>query len=547
MTTSPRGWLSACAALCLSVLSGCSDDPPAPGPTDAGTDGPWDGTYTALPEVGDYTEDPGVLAPCTFTLPLGTAAAGCPTPEQFNLSACNRGSLAGVPEDAIYRFRVRQQVPQADGSLAGSAFVSGVQLRSGGGDTLAGTPFTSKQKDGQSLFLGRNTVLADGGTNTNMFAGCQVSGTDRFNGCYARCVNGRVFRTGTFEAYRMTWQPGEAESSGGLSLISESYVAQGLPVDVYVAKDHAYVVSVRFSSRGRDGGLTVFDVTDRRNPVLKKVITLPSDNYWNGVWAKGDALYVASADTGVVVFDISNPGDPTLLRSVPSGAGDLNVHTVLVDGDRLYAMSPSPSRDTLVFDITNPLDPVLRQRIAYPTGRASDGPHDAFAYQGRLYINHTGEGLYVVDPSNLDDVKLLGSYPYANAYSHHNAVGTFAGRTIAFEGAEGPGTYLRILDVTNPARIVKIGEFKQRPVTSIHNMLLVGTKLYVAWYHEGVRVLDVANPTQPRQVAHFNTFRETDRDRTDDTYEGAIGIRIPGDGYVYVVDTSRGLLILDEP
>ncbi|CAM4516388.1 LVIVD repeat-containing protein [Myxococcus xanthus] len=83
--------------------------------------------------------------------------------------------------------------------------------------------------------------------------------------------------------------------------------------------------------------------------------------------------------------------------------------------------------------------------------------------------------------------------------------------------------------------------------TSIHNMILKGERLYVAWYHEGVRVLDVANPTQPRQVAHFNTFRETDPHRADGAFEGAIGIRVPGDGYVYVVDTSRGLLIFNEP
>ena len=80
---------------------------------------------------------------------------------------------------------------------------------------------------------------------------------------------------------------------------------------------------------------------------------------------------------------------------------------------------------------------------------------------------------------------------------------------------------------------------------SIHNMLLVGQRLYVAWYQEGVRLLDVSNPTQPRQVAHYNTFRETDPERTDDMFEGAVGIRVPGDGYVYVVDTSRGLLFFN--
>jgi hypothetical protein len=78
-------------------------------------------------------------------------------------------------------------------------------------------------------------------------------------------------------------------------------------------------------------------------------------------------------------------------------------------------------------------------------------------------------------------------------------------------------------------------------------MVLVGTRLYIAWYHEGVRVLDVSDPSQPRQLAYFNTFRETDFERGYGFYEGALGMRVPGDGYVYTVDSSRGLLIFREP
>ncbi|NMO21328.1 hypothetical protein HPC49_29935 [Pyxidicoccus fallax] len=555
MPLTPRHAWALALAGCLSLF-GCDDDPdPTPDagtPADAGTQSdagtkPWDGNYTVLEERGDFTQDPGVFSPCTYTMQPGPVAVACHDPSRFNLDSCNRASLATLPDDAIYRFQVRQEFTQPDGSLRWSTFFNGVQLRSDGGpDTISGAPFTSKVKSGQDLFLTRESRLTDGRTNTVVYAGCETSMPGRFTGCYARCVDGALFRSGTFEAHRMTWQDGETESSGGLQRVSETFVELGTPVDIYVAKDHAYVVSVPFSRAARPGGLTVFDVKDRRNPVLKKVISLPEDNYWNGVWAKGNALYVASDSSGVIVFDISNPSDPAFLRTVPSNSAGLNVHTVLVDGDRLYGMSPGPARDTLVFDVSDPLAPVLRQRIAFPAGEFSDGPHDAFAYNGRLYINHTTEGLHVVDVGNLDDVKLLGTYPYANSYSHHNAVGTFAGRTIVFEGGENPGARLRVLDATDPAKIVKIGEYTQRPVTSIHNMLLVGTRLYVAWYHEGVRVLDVSNPTKPTEVAHYNTFRETDPNRTDGTYEGAIGIRVPGDGYVYVVDTSRGLLIFNQ-
>ncbi|MBJ6765033.1 hypothetical protein JGU66_30080, partial [Myxococcaceae bacterium JPH2] len=73
-----------------------------------------------------------------------------------------------------------------------------------------------------------------------------------------------------------------------------------------------------------------------------------------------------------------------------------------------------------------------------------------------------------------------------------------------------------------------------------------GTKLYIAYYQEGLRVLDVANPTQPREIARYATYRDTDPFRIGDFFEGAIGIRIPGDGFVYLVDTSRGLLVFKE-
>ncbi|WP_163999084.1 LVIVD repeat-containing protein [Pyxidicoccus caerfyrddinensis] len=540
----------ALALVCSIALSGCDDDPqPAP---DAGTDAgaePWDGGYTVLEERGDYTEDPGVLAPCAFLPAVGAEPEVCPEPSQFDLSTCNRASLGALPDDARYQVLLREELPLDDGGVEGSPNYTAFALRSDGGpDTLLDTPITSKVKDAENLRLYSEVLLADGGTNRRLLVGCQVTAPDRFTGCYARCVNGRVRTRATFEAYRMTFPDGEAESSGGLDLVSESRVEQGLPVDIYVAKEHAYVVSIKYRSRGsRDGGLTVFDVKDRARPVLKKVMNLPADTYWNGVWARGDALYVASEATGVLVFDISNPADPVFLRSLPAGAGHLNIHTVLVDGDRLYGMAPSPESATFVFDISNPLNPVLLQRIQLPLVASYDGPHDAFTYGGRLYVSHSSGGYYVVDASNLDDVKLLGIYAYTYSFSHHSAVGTFAGRTIAFEGSEGPSTHLRILDVTDPAHIVKIGEYKKRPVSSIHNMLLVGSRLYIAWYHEGVRVLDVSNPTKPREVAHFNTFRETDPERSDDNYEGAMGIRVPGDGYVYVVDTSRGLMIFNQP
>ncbi|XXF77998.1 hypothetical protein P2318_33870 [Myxococcaceae bacterium GXIMD 01537] len=521
------------------------------GPGDAGSEPEaWDGSYTALEERGDYN-DTGRYAPCQMLL---TDDAGTPIPcgsfESFDLSACNRDTLSGLPPAGIYGTVLR-----FDG--ASPSFLSGgFQLSDDGGtQTVQGHPLQQKQVDGRTFYATGLRAIPDGGTMLYAYAGCQSDGPHHLVGCYQSCTNGGARRSrATFDAVRLQ-RFDEPESSGNLQLVSESLVSTGvstgvsagLPADIYVAKNHAYVVSIRHGTQTQ-GGLSVFDVSDKAHPVLRKTISLPGDNYWNGVWAKGDALYIASSAKGILVYDITNPADPQFVRNLPGDAR--NVHTVLVDGNRLYGMDTT-NNQVLIYDVSAPLSPVQLGRYGVPEDSNGIGyPHDSFAYQNRLYINQMGQGYYVVDVTDPENAKPLGSYTYdVNSYNptHANAVGTFAGRTIAFEGGENTNAHLRVLDVTDPAKIVKIGEFSMRPHASIHNMVLVGKRLYIAWYTEGVRVLDVSIPTQPRQIAHYNTFRDSDPGRTEGLFVGAIGVRVPGDGYVYIVDTSRGLLIFREP
>jgi hypothetical protein len=520
---------------CLLGLAGCGSEEKKPERQ------PWDGSYTALEEKGDW-EDTGPYAVCKV---LPADQDPCQqTVESFDLTGCKRETLAGVERAGVYRAKVRFEGFDALGRPAILNGGVGFQFGPDGQPVrVVGLEPSASRFESETFLvsaLGRLQSEWEPITATYTFVGCEAS-SRAITGCLTYCDNGRQWTVGTFRAERMG--PGPLElSSGGMGRVSEAFVELGMPVDIYVAKDHAYVVSV--NRYGEAGGLTVFDVSDRRRPVFKASISIPGDSYWNGVWAKGDTLYVASDVSGVVVFDISDPGQPQLLRSVPGGSA-LNVHTVLVDGDRLYAMAPSPNRETLIFDVSTPASPQLLGRHRHSSGRGY--PHDAFAHGGRLYVSHTVGGYLVLDVSNPAAVRELGGYRFPGNFSHHSAVGMIGGHTVAFEGGERLGAHVRALKVDDPANIVKMGEFKLNDAASVHNMLLKDERLYVAWYHEGVRVLDVSNPTQPRQLAWYHTYRDSDPDRRDGMYEGAIGIRVPGDGYVYVVDTARGLLILNEP
>ncbi|MCY1030071.1 hypothetical protein OV207_01250 [Corallococcus sp. BB11-1] len=505
------------------LLSGCSKDTPEvpdAGPPATGTAVERTDYVDVLPDVP--CADPDYRAP----------RANCEDPGSFNLSGCDLAAFGARSPYGTYRAILRYH--------AESAFGAGFRLGLDG--TLMGRPLVRQQSDARGFFLTAEYTMPSKAAQRYALAGCRVPEPGRITGCFVRCTNGVPEYAGTFDARRMNWE-NEPNSSFPLIPVSETAVPLGDPVDVYVTKDHAYVVSV---PRGTEaGGLSVFDVTDKAHPVLRTTLNLPNDSYWNGVWAKGDALYIASANSGVIVYDITDPAAPQYVRALPGGA--INVHTVFVEGDRLYAMSPAPNGETLLFDVASPLDPKLLSRISVPRADATSYPHDAFAYQDRLYVNHSTAGYVVLDVTRPDVTPVLGRYAFAGQYSHANAVGTIGGRTIAFEGGERFGAHLRVLDVTDPARIRLLAQVKKRAETSIHNMVLKGTRLYVAWYHEGVRVFDVADPALPQEIASFDTFEEFHPRSTDSLYQGAIGMRVPGDGYVYVVDLPSGLFVFQEP
>lgn len=314
--------------------------------------------------------------------------------------------------------------------------------------------------------------------------------------------------------------------------VAERHISVGMPVDLDIAQGHAYVVSI--TREGRTGGLSVFDVSHPRNPILKTTLSRPEDDGGTSLQVQGHALFLAN-ERGTRVYDITRPTDPRLVRTLPTG--EHGTWSVLADGRRLYSLAPGSGIH--VHDLTDPLNPVPLTVIHTPEDASQGGPEDAFIHQNRLYLSDALAGYCVLDVTNLGDVQLLGQYrPSSYGDGYHSAVGIFEGKHIAFEAAESPAPHVRVLDVSNPSHIVKRGEFRMPRSSAIQNLLLRGHRLHVAAQQDGVRVLDVSHPTRPQQVAHLHT---------GDLTQSAIGLRVPGDGSVYVVDTARGLLVFNEP
>jgi hypothetical protein len=232
---------------------------------------------------------------------------------------------------------------------------------------------------------------------------------------------------------------------------------------------------------------------------------------------------------------------------IPEGSHTL-FHTTQGGGSQLYLATYTELVPK--YDVTDPLAPVRLGAATVP-GEKSDGVHDMFVDGDRIYANYTDRGLVVFDVgAGLDQAVALGEVP--TSYSHTSIVATLGGRRVVLHGDEGMtgteqgGAHLRILDGDpgSTTFLKELARYQTRPEVGIHNFQLVGDRLYIAYYQDGVRVVDLSNPTSPREVAHYNTWIPATA--PGGPFEGALGIQVVGD-LIYVADILRGLVILRDP
>ncbi|MCK8496155.1 hypothetical protein VZQ01_04270 [Myxococcus faecalis] len=451
----------------------------------------------------------------------------------INLSSCQRSSLAALQPAGVWNVNVELN----DGSGSAGA----LRLSGADGAKVLGFTVTEQQHTEDSYYLAADVVDPFERTVRYAFAGCEASSPSRMKGTFRRCVDGELDLQGTFEAARLQRKADEVEGSG-VELVREVALQDPSAGELVVAKELTVVGGRAYLALGKDG-LAIYDVSVP-SETRKLYSGKPSSDVYNDLVVHGTLAYVASQKSGLVIYDVADPEKPVLLRSLTDPS--VEVGALALNGNLLFAASPAPNGEVLIFDVTTPLQPKLLKRYFIEGAEPLSGevPFDVVSVGNRLYVSNWTFGVTVSDITTPSAPKLLGRF--GGSASRSLAVGSVNERPLVFSGGEDWGAFVSVLDVSNPASTLQVGEFRVRPEVSVRAMALSGTKLYVAHYQDGLRVADVSNPSAPRQVAYFNTYRETDAGRGLSFFEGLNAIAVPGDGYIYTTESSRGLLIFRE-
>lgn len=333
-------------------------------------------------------------------------------------------------------------------------------------------------------------------------------------------------------------EPFDPQPSEKLSLLGEISGPdwKGVTLDVGVAGTTAFVI--------RDTGLHAIDVADPTRPrLLGSAPNLDPKTRSNdlALFEAAGRRYALIAASPVQLVDVTDPNDLQ-----PAGMIPVEAHTLVIETRNAQTLAYFGSLDGTcpVYDLTDPAHPA---RLGAFDAHASY-VHDLSVNDGIAYLNAWEKGFFVVDYRDPAQPVELGHWDAPGRTSHHNWTTLAAdGRRIAMHGEETYGAHMTIIDVepTSPQFMQPLGEYETREYVSIHNFTGVGTKAYMAYYQDGVRVVDVADPARPKQLGYFNTWDPHDVGASNVFYTGAIGIALDvARELVFVADTERGLLIL---
>jgi hypothetical protein len=352
----------------------------------------------------------------------------------------------------------------------------------------------------------------------------------------AMCVN-EACSVCTARLIRATHNADEGEGEG-LTLLGELGSGAWDPsytLNVRVAGTVAYVIR-------RDGLYTV-DTSDPAHPVELGHYRRAVPSYPNDVKLvdAGDRRFALVADTPIDVIDVTDPAAPALAAQIPEAAHTLFTETR--DGMTLAYLGNYDGKCP-VYDVTDPGVP--KKLGSYDTGATL--VHDLSVNDGIAYLNAWEKGFFAIDFTAPAAPRLLGRWITTPTHtSHSNWTTSAGGRRIALHGEEAYDAHLDIVDVdpVSPSYMLPFASWQTRPWISIHNIMAFGTRAYLTHYQDGVRILDLSDPANPRQVAYYNTWDPQADYATSAFFEGAVGLDVDlTRKLVFVADTPRGLLIL---
>lgn len=247
--------------------------------------------------------------------------------------------------------------------------------------------------------------------------------------------------------------------------------------------DHAYVLN--------DYGIRIYNVS---TPSIEFVSELPLDGNKYKVVKSGDYLYIANAEKGMRIIDISNIGAPHVIGTFFTGTDSWTgwVYDVAIQGNLAY-VAYNGGGGLNVVDISDKSNPVLIDK----DGRG--GMRVVKAQLDYIYVESVGgqRGLVIFKLNSNNSLEKIGGY--------------FEGSSEFFTDVSIHGDYAYLSEGTT--RALKILDIRDKTSPNLVSQTYSSNQLsrvdayanYVIAANNGISIFDVRNKNVARRIGYFNS------------------------------------------
>jgi hypothetical protein len=333
-------------------------------------------------------------------------------------------------------------------------------------------------------------------------------------------------------------------------------------------------------------GTTIIDVADPRTPHILAEIPVREGWHSHKVRVAGGVMIVnqekfgkSSPDEvggGIDIYDVANPASPRLISEWRTIGG--GVHRFDFDGRYAYI---SPTADgyigniVMILDLADPARPAEVGRWWIPgqwQGGGEDYPwhdwvpprcHHPLRHGNRLYVSYWHHGFVILDISDLARPTLVSQYNTSPAFPHptHTCLvmpAPLKGRNVMLVADEDVAklwpaapSFAWVFDITKERFPVPISTFQVRgldrdgapqpAMTGCHqpSERFCGTVVPFAWFAQGLRLVDFADPFSPQEIGYFIPEAASGADRPSSN-----DVTIDSRGLIYLVDRINGVDII---
>ena len=280
----------------------------------------------------------------------------------------------------------------------------------------------------------------------------------------------------------------------------------------------------------------------------------------------GATLYLAATQSGLLVFDVSDPENPDLISTVSGPDGAEAVSDVVIRDKRAYLACGSHRKNPrsaafMIVDVADPSNPIPVEEIVWrdagDVAIALDVEGDYAYVCQRTRGVATGGQLRIINIADPTDPRQVGVFdsprnaedaPHLWSHDKHGVRlwGVDVVGDIAYTCWDGDGGSLRAVDVSDPSNPIELGGYKARMQfnrNATNHCTVVGTTAYLALDAAFMSVVDVSDPNNLHELGTFNPFPDHEWKQF-----GGHGIRItavPEKNLVFMSAGTAGVAVID--